>query len=370
MPQSQSSLRILHLTAGSDLGGVSRYLLDICRATQQNGHEVTIAGQQGAWHEAFLQTNIKWVEAPMAGDLLTLRRTGRNLGRLLENEHYDLICAHYRKSAMVGRQLARQWDIPMLFTLHLTDIPMSLPWRWLSDFGDHAHAPSKLAKEWLMSAAKLTAQQITVVPHGVDTQHFLPATPSKKAQARTNLVLPPDRTIGGYIGRFDVPKNHMWLIDLAIECRKRLPEVMILMAGDGPDTGKLRDALYQNQLFDHLRILSYRDPLMLYHAVDALLLPSAAEGFSLSCCEAMSCGLPVLRTQTAGYHEQIVEGVTGVSVPVDHDTFIEESLSFLADQQRLIKMGEQAADHVRESLRFDQQVAATLELYQRLTGRS
>ena len=84
----------------------------------------------------------------------------------------------------------------------------------------------------------------------------------------------------------------------------------------------------------------------------------------------MSCGLPVLRTQTAGYHEQIVQGVTGVSVPVDHDTFIEESLSFLADRQRLIKMGEQAADHVRESLRFDQQVAATLELYQRLTGRS
>lgn len=370
MNQTTSPLRILHLTAGSDLGGVSRYLLDICTATQQHGHHVTIAGQQGPLHQAFVDANIPWVEAPMAGDLLALRRAGRTLGRQLEIESFDLICAHYRKSAMVGRQLSRQWYVPMLFTLHLTDIPMGLPWRWLSDFGDHTHAPSQMAKDWLVSVANVPQDKITVIPHGVDTEHFQVVSPSSRTTARSKLILPPDRTIAAYVGRFDVPKNHYWLVDLAVACRRQLPNVMIVLAGDGPDAGKLRDAIYEHQLFDHMRVLSYRDPLDIYHAADALLLPSAAEGFSLSCCEAMSCGIPVLRTKTAGCDEQIIENVTGMSVPVERDLFIETALGFLSDRDKLAHMGTHAASHVRNHLRFDQQVAATLELYQRLAGRS
>lgn len=370
MNQSASPLRILHLTAGSELGGVSRYLLDICTATQQHGHHVMLAGQQGPLHQAFTQANLPWVDAALTGDLLTLRRAGRTLGRLLETESFDLICAHYRKASMVGRQLARQWNIPLLYTLHLTGIPMGLPWRWLSDFGDHTHAPSIMAKDWLMTSANLKESRITVIPHGVDTQHFEIVTSSRRTAARQDLLLPPDRTIAAYVGRFDVPKNHFWLVELAIACRKQLPHVMILLAGDGPDAGKLRDMIYEHQLFDHMRVLSYRDPLQIYHAADALLLPSAAEGFSLSCCEAMSCGIPVLRTHTAGCEEQIIENVTGMSVPIERDLFVETSLSFLADRNRLEQMGARAADHVRENLRFDQQVAATLELYQRLAGRS
>ncbi|HCD31935.1 MAG TPA: hypothetical protein DER01_05965 [Phycisphaerales bacterium] len=370
MNPTASPLRILHLTAGSDLGGVSRYLLDICHATQQYGHHVTLAGQQGPLHQAFVDADLKWYDAPLAGDLLTLRRAGRSLGRLLESESFDLICAHYRKSAMVGRQLARQWNVPLLFTLHLTDIPMGLPWRWLSDFGDHTHAPSQMAKDWLMSTANVPEKQITVIPHGINTQRFEIVTPAKRTDARLKLVLPPQRTIAAYVGRFDVPKNHDWLVDLAVACRNKLPNVMILLAGDGPDAGRMRDAIYEHHLFDHMRVLSYRDPLLIYHAADALLLPSAAEGFSLSCCEAMSCGLPVLRTQTAGYQEQIIENVTGISVPIDHDAFIDSALNFLADRDRLEQMGVKASDHVREHLRFDQQVSQTLELYQRLAGRS
>ena len=41
--------------------------------------------------------------------------------------------------------------------------------------------------------------------------------------------------------------------------------------------------------------------------VDALLLPSLREGFSLSCAEAMSVGIPVLRTRTAGTGEMVIE---------------------------------------------------------------
>ncbi|MBL4702463.1 MAG: glycosyltransferase family 4 protein [Phycisphaeraceae bacterium] len=370
MKQSVGSLRILHLTAGSDLGGVSRYLLDISKAMLKRGHHVTIAGERGAWHDAFMDAGITWIQTPLTGDLLTLRRAGRTLGRLLENESFDLVHAHYRRSARVGRQIASKWKIPLLLTLHLTDIPMHFPWRWLSDFGDHTHAPSLMARDWLINTARVLPQNITIIPHGIDTNHYTPVTQTLRDQARGQLNLPKDKTIASYVGRFDVPKNHFWLVDLALACKDRLPNVMILLAGDGPDAKRLEQLIQKHQLCDQMRLLDYRDPLMLYHASDAFLLPSAAEGFSLSCGEALSCGIPVLRTQTAGYQEQIVENQTGLSIPVDHDLFMTKAMSFLSDRVQLAMMGTQAAMHVREHLSFDQQVTGTLELYQRLAGRS
>lgn len=370
MNSSPSPLRILHLTAGSDLGGVSRYLLDLSCAMIKQGHQITIAGQIGPWHDAFVDAGIHWINAPLASDLLSLRRAGRTLGRQLAEKNFDLVHAHYRKSAMVGRQIARQWQVPLLFTLHLTDIPMSLPWRWLTDFGDHTHVPSQLAKDWLIQNDYVTENRITIVEHGIDTDHYVPVTKQLRFNARDQLNLPQDKIIAAYIGRFDVPKNHFWLVDLAMACKKRQPEVMILLAGDGPDARPLSQAMQEHQLFENMRILGYRDPLMLYHAADALLLPSAAEGFSLCCCEAMSCGIPVLRTQTAGYQEQIIENVTGISVPVDHQVFITQALSFLTDRFKLSQMGQNAASHVREHLRFDQQITNTIKLYRKLTGQS
>ena len=370
MNQSQAPLRILHLTAGSDLGGVSRYLMDLSCAMIHQGHQITIAGELGKWHDAFIQAGIRWINAPLTSDLFSLRRAGRTLGRQLADDRFDIVHAHYRKSAIVGRQIAKQWHVPLLFTLHLTDIPMGFPWRWLSDFGDHTHVPSQLAKEWLIQKARVSERQITIVEHGVDTDHYVQVTNELRSNARDQLNLPQDKTIGAYVGRFDVPKNHSWLVDLAVTCKKLHPQVMILLAGDGPDAKKLSQAMQEQQIFQNMRVLSYRDPLMIYHAANALLLPSAAEGFSLSCCEAMSCGIPVLRTKTAGYQEQIIENITGRSVPVDHNIFISQAMSFLSDRFQLTQMGANAAAHVREHLRFDQQVTRTIELYRRLAGQS
>src|SRR5436309_3207700 len=38
-------LRILHVTNGSDAGGLSRYVYDLCAAMHEQGHEVAVAGQ-------------------------------------------------------------------------------------------------------------------------------------------------------------------------------------------------------------------------------------------------------------------------------------------------------------------------------------
>ena len=362
-------LRILHLTAGSDAGGVSRYLYDTCHALRALGHEVAIAGQEGAWHDLFEHADWPWIDLPLKGNLLTLWAAARTLRRHLAETPVDLLHCHYRRAALVGRLVARSMNIPMLFTLHLTGIPMHGLWRWMSDFGDHTHAACEESRRWLIESAGVAPRHITVIPHGVDPDRFPIATDAQQQQARKALEVAADARVAACVGRLDDPKNVDWLIDLAAASREPLPGLVIVIAGDGPHEARLRKRIRNEQLTDRVTLLGRYDPLPVYQAADALLLASSLEGFSLVCTEAMSVGRPVLRTNTAGATEQIIEGVTGRSTPVERTAFIAAAIRFLSDPTALKQMGRSAAAHVRERLTFDRQIDQTLHLYHRLITR-
>ncbi len=178
---SPKPLRILHLTAASDAGGVSRYLYDLCHACVAEGHEVAIAGQRGAWHEMFQNVPWPWIDAPLGSSLLQLPRATKILRRYLQDHPVDILHAHYRKTTLVARRLQRTNRAPLLYTLHLSHIPLGGPWGWLSDFGDHVHAPSEDAGQWLTEQARVPADRITIIPHGIDPAKF----PKHDSEART-----------------------------------------------------------------------------------------------------------------------------------------------------------------------------------------
>jgi glycosyltransferase involved in cell wall biosynthesis len=359
---------ILQLTSGSDAGGVSRYLLELGKAMADRGGRVTIAGERGVWHSQFESGPWRWVEIPAKGGFLDLWRASARLASALANDPPDVIHAHYRKSTLLGRLLQRRLRassghrVPMLYTLHLTGMPMSWPWRMLSDFGDFAHAPSEQARRWLIDVARVPADRIAVIPHGVRPERFPMADPATKLAARSRRELPAEGLVAAFVGRLEDPKNEGWLLDLAA----KLPHVRFLLAGDGPNRSAVERRIAELGLVQRVVVLGDCDPLPVYHAADALLLPSAREGFAYVCAEAMSCGIPILRTRTAGTEEMIIEGITGRSCPIDHDAFLAAGLEFLADPASLARMGQAAAEHVRQHLTFDRQVEQTIELYQRL----
>jgi glycosyltransferase involved in cell wall biosynthesis len=359
-------MRILHLTAGSDAGGVSRYIFDLCSAMSAAGHQVAVAGERGVWHDLFAAAPFPWIDAPLKGGPLTLLRAARQLRRYLADNPVDLLHCHYRKTTVVARRIQKSIPLPILYTLHLSHMPLGGPWKWLTDFGDHVHCPSSEARDWLIEQAHVPSERISLIPHGIHVEQFPIPTPEERKHARSDLGLGDEELAALFLGRFDNPKNESWLVDLAAMSRDSLPDLRILLAGEGPNEPAVREQIRRLNVGDRVRILSYRPPLPLLHAADALLLPSAREGFSYACAEAMCTGVPVLRTQTSGTKELIVEGVTGRSVPIDHDTFLRAAMEFLKDRPALKQMGAAAAEHIRRNFTFQRQLTDTLEMYKRL----
>jgi glycosyltransferase involved in cell wall biosynthesis len=361
-------LRVLHLTAGSDAGGISRYLLDLCSAMHEAGHEVAIAGEQGAWHDRFINMPWTWIDAPLKGGPLKLAKATNILRDYLSRHPVDVIHTHYRKPTLVARRLQRQTGNKILYTLHLSHIPIGGIRGWLSDFGDHVHAAASDARDWLIQEARVPAERVTLIPHGIPIDRFPIVDAESRHRARQDLALADSNRVALYVGRLDWPKNEGWLLDLAAGSRTQIPELRVLLAGAGPNEQSLARRIVAEGLGDRVRLLGECDPLPLYHAADALLLASQREGFSYSCAEAMCAGIPVLRTRTSGTRELIVEGVTGRSVEIQRERFLSAAVDFLADDASLSEMGTGAALHVRQNFTLQKQIENTLALYRTLAG--
>ncbi len=360
---------MLHLTSGSDAGGISRYLHVLCGELVRKGHKPVIAGEVGAWHELFETVSWPWVEAPLKAGPIGLWRAQHTIARGLRSAGFDdrppidVIHAHYRRSSLVGRWLAKRWKVPLLYTLHLTGIPLSRTANMLSDWGDRTHVPSSQARDWLLEETSIDEDRIELIPHGIDTQHYQQAGEPERQAARATLKLGDHTPVVGFVGRFDDPKNEAWVIDLADLSREIAPHAIFVMQGEGPREEEVRRAIRNRGLTERVLVREYGDPTPVYRAADLVVIPSFLEGFSYVTTEAMAIGCAVLRTRTAGWEEHIIEGQTGQSCKIEREAFLMAGLEMLGDPDGLRAIGQRAAAHVREHLTLPRQIEDTIRLY-------
>lgn len=145
---------------------------------------------------------------------------------------------------------------------------------------------------------------IRVAFYGPDP-HDIHDIPREAARARVGL--PEDAFIVAIIGRVALAhKGHDVLLHAVASIRERIPRVMILIVGDGPD-----DAILE-RLIDHLglRDLTVRipwldEPALAYSAADIVAIPSRYEGLPLVAMEAMAHRRPVVASDIDGLREVV-----------------------------------------------------------------
>jgi glycosyltransferase involved in cell wall biosynthesis len=107
-------------------------------------------------------------------------------------------------------------------------------------------------------------------------------------------------------------------LDVGLEAVSRVPDVTLLVAGDGPDRAELEQAAEGLGLGGRARFLGSRpreEVLRLFRAADAVLLSSAWENFPHTVVEALAVGTPVIATAVGGIPEIVRDGENGLLVP-------------------------------------------------------
>ncbi len=193
-------------------------------------------------------------------------------------------------------------------------------------------------KEYEEAGIKTPDVRRSVIPLGVDTEHFSRITKEDQQKIREKLGLPTDKTIIFYVGRFVKRKRP----DLLLKIWRDLPEDIINKAhlvfiggkaGDGqPDSiyHQVMDSIEQhnrqrrekglNENISCFDLVDHEEMPKYMQAGDAMVFPSEREGLGMVILEAMACGKPVFASDISGIRDVIPNSSVGTRFnPADVD---------------------------------------------------
>jgi len=204
---------------------------------------------------------------------------------------------------------------------------------------------------------------IIVVPNGVDCDHFgaVREDQALRDAFRNEMMIQPRTFVVGCVARLSREKG----IDVLIRAAYDMPDVMFLVAGDGPERTTLQTLAHPN-----VRLLGRLDDVRpLLAGVDAFLAPSREEGQGIAVMEAMAAGLPIVASNAGGLGQMLTDGQHALLTQVADARAIVVALRRLQctpDLRRRITDG--ARFLVREAYHVKGTAAGVLDIYRELCG--
>jgi glycosyltransferase involved in cell wall biosynthesis len=166
--------------------------------------------------------------------------------------------------------------------------------------------PSDATREELLELG-FRANRTVAVPNGTD-EMFQPG--GERASLPTVVC----------VGRLAHVKRQDELIEAAVVARRRVPDLRLVIVGEGPLRPELEARVARHGAASWVTLaghLTHHELISLYQRAWLVSSASLAEGWGLTLTEAAACGTPAVATDINGHRSSVVDGVTGVLAPLD-----------------------------------------------------
>ncbi|AJP04489.1 glycosyl transferase [Streptomyces cyaneogriseus subsp. noncyanogenus] len=357
---------------GVDAGGQNVYVARLAEELARRGHDVTVYTRRDA---ADLPDRVPLpggavVEHVPAGppeavpkdDLFPyMPAFGAHLARAWARERPDVVHAHFWMSGMAAGTGARPHGVPVVQTFHALGTvkrrhqgaaDTSPPERIGIErqIGRTCERVLATCTDEVMELADMgvPTRQVSVVPCGVDAEHFRPGagtggTPPRGQRHRLLAC-----------GRLVPRKGY----DQAIRALAHIPGTELVVAGGppggaihaDPEARRLLRIAEDTGVAGRVRLLGAVDPHdmpALIRSADLVLCTPVYEPFGIVPLEAMACGVPVLATDVGGHRDSVADGVTGRLVaPQNPGAIADAARALLADERLRRRYGTAGRERV------------------------
>lgn len=311
-----------------------------------------------------------------------LMRYGAALDQLgeLRREGYDLIHIHTPFVAhYLGLKLAHLLDVPVLETYHTffeDYLHHYLPWipkaaaKWIArkisrrqcNAVDAIVAPSQPMLDVLRAYGVQVSAE--VIPTGLQESSFKEAD-GDAFRVQQGIAL--DRPVVLYVGRVAFEKNIDFLLHMTVLLRDMEPDVLLVIAGEGPAEASLHKLSQELGLQRNIKFIGYLDRNTMlnacYKAADVFVFASKSETQGLVLIEAMAQGRPVVAIAELGTKSILVEGQGALIAPEDELQFATKVHSLIDDAPRAKTLGEAGLAYVRKNWTSRAQAERVAEFY-------
>jgi teichuronic acid biosynthesis glycosyltransferase TuaC len=270
---------------------------------------------------------VPWIGQAVSPALL-YGAASRTLARLIADGYQpDAIDAHYLyPDGVAAVWLGRRFKLPVVVTARGSDVSewpgLALPGKLIRRTLREANALIAVsgALEQGMIALGANPACVTVLRNGVDSEGFRPHN-REDARSTLGLVRPTIISVGHLIER----KGH----DRVIEALALLPDLGLMIVGEGPERAKLVALAARLGVTDRVWFtgaLPQAELPLYYSAAEALVLASSREGWANVLLEAMACGTPVIASPIWGNPEVVRERAAGLVCRENTPAAIADSL--------------------------------------------
>lgn len=388
-------------------GGMEDHALALAAGVAARGHSVTVVttGHDRLEVERRDGVEIRYLRGtpPRSYSRAWRRRSTEEVLRLHAERRFDVLHSQSVGAYdLLRRGLHRRAQLPAVVTFHGTPYdevvsrlhlirfaPLSL--RTLEDVAgvgwwagqyvlfyrataaaaDAVIATSDQQEELIRRIFRVAPERLHRVYNGMDLGLFAPGAGG--AELRRTLGIAPETPVLLCVARFVRDKGLDQVIEALPAVAAALPDVLLLLVGDGEQRGRLERLARRRGVAGRVRFTGFvpLDQLPAYFDLCDLFVNATIRrnGYDLTMLEAMACGKVVVSSDVGSTPTLIRDGVDGLLVPVGNPRALAERVvAALRSPERLREMGRRAREKARSGFDLDAMVEGTLGVYEAVRG--
>ncbi len=293
-----------------------------------------------------------------------------------KREPFDILHAYFlTKAGFVAAYAGNYLNLPSVVSARGNDLERAIfdPSRFAHTLYtlQHASAVTTNANELARKAQALVhGLEVTVIPNGIDPEHFKPLSRNKLLAESLGLIKEEARVIG-FAGELREKKGLRSLLSAYAQVNQKEPAMLLIVGGIR--AGEDEQDFEEFKLFNpDARIIvtgfvPQNDLPEYYSLMDVFVHPSLRDGLPNALLEAMACEKAIVATAVGGIPDAVTDRENGRLVQTNAAAELAESIEeLLSDEILRKKLGSAARQSIIDKFTLEAELEGNLALYRRL----
>lgn len=330
--------RVLCILSSLDAGGAETFLMKVYRALppEEYQFDFIVSIDNGCYTQEVLERGGKIYKIPeRTKDFFGAYK---GIKSVVKENNYDIVLKLGEHSLAVTDLIAAKKGGAHHLAVRACNAPTRLSWKaktihkifrpMLNRVATVKLAPSQLAADFMFGKAS----DVTLLNNGVDLNYFT-YLPEQRINIRKEFNLD-NKLVVGHIGRFNVQKNHKYLLDIFKEITNQRDDAVLLLVGIGSLEEQIRNWVNDMGLQDKVIFAGQRfDIPALLSAMDVFVFPSFHEGMPNTVIEAQATGLPCVIADTITREVELTGLVHYLPLEENPKVWSDKALSVVSNQR-------------------------------------
>ena len=338
-------IRVLHVIGSMTSGGAEAFIMNYYRNIDRSKVQFDFAvrtNEKCFYDDEIESLGGKIYRVPAFNGLnpISYKRGWEEFFK--EHTEHSIVHGHLGSAAAIYLKVAKKFGKITIAHSHNTNPPKinlrEVAWRFWS-------YPTRNIADYLFACGKQAGidrygkkKGVIVINNAIDVEKFQYNIEARN-KIRKEFGIADDKFVIGHVGRFNVQKNHSYLIDIFNKVHEVNKSAVLLLLGSGELEETIKEKVKEYNLNDSVIFAGVRKDLYnIYSAMDVFVFPSLFEGLPVVSIEAQTSGLHFISSNAVKKEANITGLIDFIDLDADIQTWVDKILEFSNGYDRKINL--------------------------------